>query len=209
MLELPSIDPGIDHCFEGNASLERSLDKQEEYLARRKKGQIKDTVLFFELNDCYTTGRLTSYTLNPELDIRVLDRAGGPTYHGPGQLVCYPVIAISAKQELRSYSRWLEQLAIKALANYGLQGYSKDGLAGVWIGDRKIGFIGAKNSMGYTKHGFSVNLTCDTRKFDKIIACGIPDLKVTSLLEETGIKVTAEEFSNDIIRNLLVSKEKA
>lgn len=209
MLDLPSTEKRINYFFEGIASLQRSLDLQEQYLAKRKANQIDDIFLFFELDDCYTTGRLTSYVLNPKLNIKVLDRAGGPTYHGPGQLVCYPIIALSQERDLRSYLRRLEQLVIRTLAKYGIQCHARDGLAGIWIDDRKIGFIGAKDSMGYTKHGFSVNLTCDTRKFDKIIACGIPELKVTNLFKETGIKISAEEFSREIIRNLIADKEKA
>lgn len=201
MLDLQSIDSSkVDNYFAGRVSLEDSLLIQERILALRKVGQINDMLLFFELADCYTTGRLTRYAIDRELDIKVLDRGGGPTFHGPGQLVCYPIASITS--DLRAYSRWLENLIIRTLSGIGLVCSSIDGLTGVWVEDRKIAFIGAKNSMGYTKHGFSVNLTCDTRKFDKIVACGIENLKVTSLLEETGVSMTPKEFSLEIIRSL-------
>lgn len=186
----------------GSVTLEQSLKIQDKTLELRKKRIILDTFLFFELEDCWTTGRLDKFSDKLNLEVAVLDRGGGATYHGPGQLVCYPIIWLSNYPETKKYLRWLEQLMIEALNFHGLKCHAKERYTGIWIDDRKIGFIGVKTSQGFTKHGFSINLTCDLGQFDKIVACGIKDVKITSYENETGKKLLPAKLTETFAKIL-------
>jgi lipoyl(octanoyl) transferase len=120
-----------------------------------------------------------------------LDRGGDVTYHGPGQLLVYPVLPLKrVGVSLVGYLRALERAAIDALARYGVRAHSREGLTGVWVGidgdDAKIGSIGIACRRWVTYHGMSVNITCDLTAFDAIIPCGIEGARVTSLAEIMG-----------------------
>ena len=171
----------------------------------RQKGRIGDTVLLLEHPHVYTLGRrgrmddvlLDSETLAQlGIDVHEVDRGGEVTYHGPGQLVGYPIIDIRALGGLVRYVRALEAALIEALKALGVVGHRQRGMPGVWVGEppeeRKIAAIGLRVSRGVSSHGFALNVSTDLGYYKHIVACGVPDLPVTSLECELGRGVDAE-----------------
>ena len=171
----------------------------EQYaLARRRQaGEIPDTLLLLEHPPTITLGRGTvaSDLRTPEADLRArgigverVDRGGEITYHGPGQLVGYPILDLREHgQDLHRYLRDLEEVLIKALAHYDLVGARVAGRTGVWVGDRKIAAIGIKVSRWVSLHGWALNVTTDLAPYRRdFVPCGIRDRDVTSLAELLG-----------------------
>jgi lipoate-protein ligase B len=117
------------------------------------------------------------------VEVEECDRGGRVTYHGPGQLVGYPIVATT---DVLDYVRSLERALIAALADEGIEAEVRDGLTGVWVGERKIGSIGVHVQRGVTTHGFAVNVDCDLQPFEWVVPCGIDGVRMTSLSRETG-----------------------
>jgi lipoate-protein ligase B len=165
---------------------------QDRLRAARQEGAIPDALLLLEHDPVYTRGRRTAPGDLPMGDdwyraqgIEVADttRGGRVTYHGPGQLVGYPIMGIG---DVIAYVRTMEQAVIAALADEGVEAGVREGLTGIWVGERKIGSIGVHVSRGVTMHGFAVNVDCDLQPFEWIVPCGIDGVRMTSLLAETG-----------------------
>lgn len=166
--------------------LQRSLAQQ------RASDLIPDTLLLLEHPHTYTLGRTgkREHLLIGPKDLQALgalvvdsDRGGDITYHGPGQLVGYPIMLVTDRRDLLRYIRNLEETVIRALADLGVSGGRIVGLSGVWVGNRKICAIGVK--MGrVTTHGFALNVTTDLSYFGHIVPCGIRDKGVTSIEEQ-------------------------
>ena len=165
---------------------------QDRVRAARQRDAIPDTLVLLEHDPVYTRGRRTERTDLPMGDdwyraqgIEVADtsRGGRVTYHGPGQLVGYPIMRIG---DVIEYVRTLERAVIGALAEEGVQASVREGLTGIWVGERKIGSIGVHVSRGVTMHGFAVNVDCDLQPFEWIVPCGIEGVRMTSLYVETG-----------------------
>ena len=165
---------------------------QRELVRQRSSGAIGDTLLLIEHPHTYTLGRSTKdghLLITPEqlveqgITLVESDRGGDITYHGPGQLVGYPILKLSQHGgDLLRYLRLLEETLIVALASYGVTAGRIAGLTGVWVGDAKIAAIGVKlSASGVTQHGFALNVATDLRYFQQIIPCGIADKDVTSL----------------------------
>lgn len=184
----------------GLVPYQAAWDWQNELATRRGRGEIADRLLLLEHTHTYTfgsSGHDENLLLSPEeltqrgITVFRTDRGGDVTYHGPGQLVGYPIIALPRHDErLRvdvvGYVRDLETVIIRTLADYGITGWPVTGLTGVWVdapqGVAKICAIGVKvNVRGVTKHGFALNVNTDLRYFDGIIPCGIKDKGVTSM----------------------------
>ena len=164
---------------------------QDRIRTARQAGAIPDTLLLLEHDPVYTKGRRTERADLPMGDdwyraqgIEVADtsRGGRVTYHGPGQLVGYPIVGIG---DVIAYLRTMERAVIAALADEGVDARVRDGLTGVWAGDRKIGSIGVHVSRGVTMHGFAVNVDCDLQPFEWIVPCGIDGVRMTSVYVET------------------------
>ena len=164
-------------------------------------GEQPNTLLLLEHSPVYTRGRLSrpeQVLLTParlaELGIPVyeVDRGGQVTFHGPGQLVGYPVVNLRDWGGPVRYIRALEQVIIKTLADFGIEAGLAEGLTGVWVGDAKIAAIGVKISRGVAYHGFAINVNTDLSYFDHIIPCGINDRTVTSLAKLLGELVDLE-----------------
>jgi len=117
------------------------------------------------------------------IDVQGSNRGGRVTYHGPGQLVGYPIMRIDG---VGDYVATMERVVIGALADEGIEAEVRDGLTGVWAGDAKIASIGVHVSRGVTTHGFAVNVNCDLQPFEWIVPCGIDHVRMTSILKETG-----------------------
>lgn len=158
---------------------------QRELLEERAAGERGDTLLLMGHAPVYTAGRrsVPEHVL-AQLDAPLVetDRGGQTTYHGPGQLVGYPIVSLT---ELgigpKRYVEAVESALIAALAEYGVQGRREEGLTGVWTDEGKIAAIGVKVSRGVTMHGFALNVATDLRAYDAIVPCGIGDRPVTSL----------------------------
>jgi lipoate-protein ligase B len=164
---------------------------QERARAARQADEIPDALLLLEHPPVYTKGRRTEpgdlpmgedwYRLQG-IDVRPTTRGGRVTYHGPGQLVGYPIMAIV---DVIEYLRAMERAMIRALADEGVSARVRERLTGVWAGERKIGSIGVHVSRGVTAHGFAVNVDCDLQPFEWIVPCGIDGVRMTSLYVET------------------------
>lgn len=151
-------------------------------------GKQNDTLLFVEHNPIYTLGRsiFSKGILNKE-EYLCVDRGGGLTYHGPGQLVCYPLVHLGRESaDLKLYLKKLEDVVIRTLSSIAIYGYRINGATGVWACGKKISSIGVKVVRGFTKHGFSINIAPDLNYFREINPCGLDGSVVSSLKELTG-----------------------
>src|SRR5215213_4267120 len=182
---------------------------QRELVRRRSSGAIGDTLLLLEHPHTYTLGRSTKeghLLITPEqlteqgIVLVESDRGGDITYHGPGQVVGYPILKLSQHGgDLLRYLRLLEETLIVALANYGVSAGRIAGLTGVWVGDAKIAAIGVKLSAGgVTHHGFALNVATDMRYFQQIIPCGIADKGVTSIEQLLGTALPHAEVDRRV-----------
>ncbi|MDT5038477.1 MAG: lipoyl(octanoyl) transferase [Micromonosporaceae bacterium] len=161
-------------------------------------GTEPDTLVLLEHPSVYTAGRRTNSWDRPTdgTEVVEVDRGGRITWHGPGQLVGYPILRLPDPIDVVAHVRRIEQLLIDVCASLELPTIRIDGRSGVWVPaddrgpDRKIAAIGVRVARGVTMHGFALNCDCDLRAFDTIVPCGISDAGVTSLSAELGRKVT-------------------
>jgi lipoyl(octanoyl) transferase len=177
-------------------------DLQRAVHRRRADGEIPDTCLMLEHQPVYTAGKRTEPSDRPIGDAGApvidVDRGGRITWHGPGQLVGYPIIKLREPVDVVGYVRSLEDALIRTCADFGVRAGQIDGRSGAWVTgggrpDRKVGAIGARVARGVTMHGFALNCDCDLDWFSRIVPCGISDAGVTSLSAETGHPVTVAE----------------
>ena len=164
-------------------------------------GKRDNTVLLLEHSAVYTAGKRTLDEERPGNGAKVLDvdRGGKVTWHGPGQLVGYPIVRLANPHELVGFVREIEAGLIKVCAEFGVTGVRVAGRSGVWIvdelGERKVAAIGIRVASGTSMHGFALNVNPDLSAFDAIIPCGISDAAVTSLERELGRAITIEEVT--------------
>lgn len=180
----------------GRLSYRSAWDLQRRLVERRKAGDIEDTLLLLEHEPVITLGRnakrehlLTSLDTLERLGIEVLetDRGGDVTYHGPGQLVGYPILDLGRiRKDVVWYVRTLEEALIRTAKDCGLSARRRDGLTGVWVEEAKVAAIGIHLSRWVTSHGFALNLETDLRSFEHIVPCGIADYPVTSFRQLLG-----------------------
>ncbi len=190
----------------------RAWQWQREIADARKAETAPDTVILLEHPSVYTAGRRTRPEDRPVDDTPVVevDRGGRITWHGPGQLVGYPIVAMTAPFDVVGYVRLLEQVLIEACAQVGVIAGRVAGRSGVWVAagdgrpERKVAAIGVRVARGITQHGFALNCTCDLAAFGAIVPCGISDAGVTSLTVETGRPVTVSQMQ-PIVRALLTT----
>ena len=175
---------------------------QRSLAAAVSQGAIPDTVVFLEHPPVVTTGRRTGdeelhLPDRAAIDVVETDRGGRSTYHGPGQLVCYPILDLSRHgRDVKKYCRDLEEAVIRTLAAFGVAGTRIDGLTGVWIAGppRKICSIGVHVSRWVTTHGYALNVDLDPAPFTEwITACGLDDAEFTTLARELGRPVSVDE----------------
>ena len=179
----------------------QAWDHQRDVHARVVAGELPDTVLLLEHAAVYTAGKRTEAHERPLDGTPVIDvdRGGKITWHGPGQLVGYPIVHLPGPVDVVAHVRRLEDVMIAVCADLGVQVGRVEGRSGVWLPadgtrpERKIGQIGIRVSQDVTMHGFALNCDCDLRWADTIIPCGIPDAGVTSLTLELGRPVTVAE----------------
>ena len=173
-----------------------ALDQQRAVHAAVVAGRAPDTLLLLEHPSVYTAGRRTEAAERPTDGTLVLDvdRGGKITWHGPGQLVGYPILRLAEPIDVVGYVRRLEGIIIDVLAELGVAGERVGGRSGVWLrGADKIAAIGIRVAQGVTMHGFALNCSNSFEAYDQIVACGIADAGVTSISRELGRHVTPED----------------
>ena len=186
-------------------------DLQRRLHERRAADEIPDTCLLLEHEPVYTAGKRTSPLDRPLTDPGIpvidVDRGGKITWHGPGQLVGYPIVKLAEPIDVIAYVRALEEALMRTCAGVGVATTRVEGRSGVWITepghqDRKVAAIGIRVSRGVTMHGFELNCDCDLGWFGKIVPCGISDAGVTSLSAETGRQVTVADMLDSVQHHL-------
>ncbi len=180
----------------GRVAYARGLELQAELVAARQAGRVPDQLLLLEHDPVFTLGRnaRSENVLFPaealrERGFEVFEtgRGGDVTYHGPGQLVGYPILELPPeRRDVHRYVRELEEVMIRTCADYGLAASRVAGLTGAWLGQEKVGAIGVRISRWVTSHGFALNISTDLAPFELIVPCGIRGRGVTSLERALG-----------------------
>ena len=161
-------------------------------------------IVLVEHDHVYTLGKNanSSNILNKACDIIQTDRGGDVTYHGPGQLVAYPIINLKMRKiGVKSYVEMVEKLISDTLIHFGLESHVPFKETGVWVKDRKIASIGIHVSRGVTMHGLAININTDLSYFENIISCGIEGVKMTTLDKELGKKIAMNDIKKQLITN--------
>ena len=191
----------------GLSPYQQTWDLQKTLQSRRIKNEIEDTVLLVEHEPVYTFGKnadenhlLQNYPDN--VNIFHIERGGDITFHGPGQLVGYPIIDLhNYKMSISWFMRSLEDVIINTLMHYDIAANRKEGLTGVWVKDEKIAALGVRISRWVTMHGFALNVNTQLHYYDSIIPCGIFEYGVTSME-----KVLRKEIDMDEVKHVLIEQ---
>jgi lipoyl(octanoyl) transferase len=191
---------------------QQAWDLQRDLHERRVRGDIPDTCLLLEHPPVYTAGKRTEELDRPAGDpgapVIDVDRGGKITWHGPGQLVGYPIVRLGEPIDVINYVRTIEEALIRTCADFGVHTERVEGRSGVWFRgsgggqDRKVGAIGIRVSRGVTMHGFALNCDCDLSWYDRIVPCGIRDATVTTLSAESGRHITVADAVDVAERHL-------
>jgi len=213
--------PNLHVRWLGRTEFAHALALQEELAAKKREdASLDDQLLLLEHEPVYTIGRtpdrssLLGSTHLPH-PVFSINRGGQATYHGPGQLMGYPIIDLRRRgQDLHKYLRWLEQLLIDLLARYDMVAQRRESLTGVWVENRKIASIGVGVRHWITMHGFALNVCGDLSPFDHIVPCGINNVAITSMEKETkksftvaSVAPTLEKLALNSIVSLRVAPE--
>jgi lipoyl(octanoyl) transferase len=192
----------LERRWIGRISYGDALAMQEDVVARKRADQsVRDELLLLEHEPVYTIGRTPDRSSLRDAEhlphpLFPINRGGQATYHGPGQLVGYPIIDLRRyAQDLHRYLRWIEETLIDLLAGYDIAAQTRTGLTGVWIEDRKIASIGVGVKQWITMHGFALNVTGDLSAFEHITPCGITNVTITSMEKESGSAWSVEEVA--------------
>jgi lipoate-protein ligase B len=191
----------LDTLWLGRLPYQRAWDLQRETFFSRLDGERHDTLLLLEHPHTYTLGKRSQpgdLVYNEQdraakgIAVYEVDRGGRATYHGPGQLVGYPIMALGERYDVMRYLRKLEDVLIRVAADMGVEAHRDPEHTGVWVGRNKIGAIGVKITRGITMHGFAFNVDTDLTMFEGIVPCGLRDRWVTSVAAEGGSAPTVE-----------------
>ena len=197
--------------FLGRIEYPRAWDLQRRLHRDVADGTLPDLLLLLEHPHVFTLGRrgkATDILTNADtlsrlgVEVHAIDRGGEVTYHGPGQLVCYPIVSLRRwNGGPLKYVRALEETLVATLAEFDIEAASAEKPTGVWVGEAKIAAIGVKLSRGVTMHGMALNVTPDLSFFDRIVPCGMPDVPVTSMSSLLGKDVLVEEVFPVVARH--------
>jgi lipoyl(octanoyl) transferase len=197
----------------GRIGYAAGVARQKSLVQARLAGEIDDTLLFVEHPPVITLGvktrgAFTNIRADGEalaargVEVHETGRGGDVTFHGPGQLVGYPILDLKPdRQDVHRYVRDLEEVLIRAAADFGIEAGRVKGYSGAWVGDRKLAAIGVRISRWVTSHGFALNVTTDLSGFELIVPCGITDRGVTSLSALLGRDVAMEEVEAGVVRH--------
>ena len=199
------------YCDLGLIDYNDAWNLQKEIFTKRVNSEIEDILFLLEHPNTYTLGKTADrenlkgsewFLKSNQISVYDIDRGGDITYHGPGQIVGYPIIDLGNWQkDTHKYLRALEEVIIKTCVEYNLVCERNPKHTGVWIGDRKIAAIGIKVSRWITMHGFALNVNTDLNMFEGIIPCGIQDKSVTSLKKELNRKVSLSAVKEKLVKN--------
>lgn len=202
-----SADIALNHC--GLMDYQDALELQRSFHSEVVAGRRPNTLMLLEHPSVYTAGKRTQDFEKPTDGTPVInvDRGGRITWHGPGQLVGYPIVKLLKPTELVGFVRTLEGALIKACAEFGINAIRIDDRSGVWVsdakGDRKIAAIGIRVASGVTMHGFALNVSPDLAAFGQIVPCGIDDADVTSMAIELAHEIDISEVTAAIEKYLV------
>lgn len=198
----------------GLVNYEDAWEKQREIQAGVAAGEIPNTLLLLEHPPVFTAGRRTAESDRPIDGTPVInvDRGGKITWHGPGQIVGYPIVKLKNGNDVVGFVREIEIALINTCQEFGINAERYCERTGVWIrdakGDRKLAAIGIRVAKGVTMHGFALNVNPDLSWFKKIVPCGIPDVEVTSLSVELGRNIAIVEILESLTRNITSALDK-
>lgn len=202
--EILYIDAGI-------IDYQEAWDLQKKLLELRYQNKIADILLLLEHPNTYTLGKVADknnllsdqdFLKENKITVYEIDRGGDITFHGPGQIVGYPIInLLNWKRDTHEYLRGLEEVIIRTCDEFGLKSQRNPKYTGVWIDDRKIAAIGIKISRWITMHGFAFNINTDLSLFNGIIPCGIKEKSVTSLSKELNVEVEIKIVKEKLLNN--------
>jgi lipoyl(octanoyl) transferase len=200
----------VEHL--GTVAYRPTWELQDELADQRRGRRIGDRLLLLEHYPVYTIGRggnAANMLATPErlreigAELIRIDRGGDVTFHGPGQIVAYPIVELRDPLDLRRYVRTLEAAVIDTAAAFGVAADRLEGHPGIWVdGERKVAAVGVRVKRGVTTHGLALNVNNDLRWFDEMIPCGIPDKTVTSLARELGLDAPMDEVAEELSRQL-------
>lgn len=201
----------LTYCDLGFIDYKEAWDLQYQIHAKRVSGEAEDFLFLLEHPNTYTLGKTAhkenlkgseEFLKQNQISVYDIDRGGDITYHGPGQIVGYPIIDLNNwYKDTHKYLRVLEEVIIKTCSEYGLECGRSEKHTGVWIDDRKIAAIGIKVSRWVTMHGFAFNVNTDLSLFNGIIPCGIQDKSVTSLSKELKKNIDINEVKEKLLKN--------
>jgi lipoyl(octanoyl) transferase len=207
------IKRSLTYCDLGFIDYKEAWDLQQEIHSKRVSGEINDFILLLEHPNTYTLGKTAhkenligseDYLKQNKILVYDIDRGGDITYHGPGQIVGYPIIDLNNWfKDTHKYLRALEEVIIKTCNGYGLNSERNPEHTGVWIAGRKIAALGIKVSRWVTMHGFAFNVNTDLNLFSGIIPCGIRDKPVTSLKQELNRDISIKEVKENLLKNFI------
>lgn len=200
----------VEHL--GTVAYRPTWELQDELADQRRSRRIGDRLLLLEHFPVYTIGRggnEANMLATPErlrelgAELIRIDRGGDVTFHGPGQIVAYPIVELADALDLRRYVRTLEAAVIETAARFDVDAARLDGHPGIWVdAARKLAAVGVRVKRGVTTHGLALNVNTNLRWFDETIPCGIPGKDVTSLSRELGRPVPADEVADELARQL-------
>jgi len=201
----------IEVIHSGLLDYEKSWQMQREIHQAVVDGAKSNTLILIEHPSVYTAGRRTDILERPQDGTPVIDvdRGGRITWHGPGQIVGYPIVRLEKRNEVVGFVRNLEDALIATLAEFDINGISIAGKTGVWIkdekGERKISAIGVRVAKGVTMHGFALNVCPDLTKFNAIIPCGMPEAETTSMQRELNRTISIAEVTPAIEKHMVIA----
>lgn len=183
-----------------------ALSRQEQLIELKQRQAVADILLFVEHPHVYTIGRsgdLNNVLAAQDVPLHRASRGGDVTYHGPGQLVVYPIIGLRSKlrKDVHRYVKNLEMTAIETLKNFGLEARRRPPYTGIWIDNRKIAAMGIAVRRGITFHGLALNVNTDLSYFDRIIPCGLSWADVTSMAKELGKDPSVHNVRESFLRH--------
>ena len=199
----------IDILDLGLSPFKEVWDLQKELVKKRQNGQIKDTLILAEHEPVYTLGKNANENhilQNSPRDVKTyqIERGGDVTFHGPGQLVGYPIMDLhNYNKSISCYMRSLEQLIIDTLAEFRVTAERKDGLTGVWVGDEKIAALGVRVTRWITMHGFALNVSPDLTYYSGIIPCGIFEYGVPRMAKQLTDEVAVGSDKQELIEQFM------
>ena len=206
-----SNESAIALSYHGLIDYEKAWNIQRTIHREVVEGMRPNTLLLLQHPSVFTAGRRTDISERPQDGTPVIDvdRGGKITWHGPGQLVGYPIVKLANPHEVVGFVREIEAGLIAVCAEFGIKAQCYSGRSGVWIcdgkGDRKIAAIGVRVAKGVTMHGFALNVSPDLTAFKQIVPCGIADADVTSMERELGREITIDEVAPILERHIFES----